>query len=81
MDELNIYVPLLSRAGKYDKKPLIDGYGQIEAYISFDIAERAGMRFIDKESADEVTDLMLHIGTFTVDFEDESLAEQEEWYE
>lgn len=78
-DKLMLYIPLISRAGSYNKKPLIDGYGQVEVYINYETAERAGMIHIDKQPEEEALNLMLHVGELEIASDDESMIQHERW--
>ena len=61
MDELefDLCVPVISEAGAYDKRPILNGLGEVITYIAFSLAEKSGQEYIDKAS--NGFDMMLHV--------------------
>jgi hypothetical protein len=57
--EFDLYVPVISQAGAYDKRPIMNGLGEVVTYISFGLAEKAGHAYISE--ADNGFDMALHI--------------------
>jgi hypothetical protein len=57
--EFDLFIPVISKAGGYDKRPMMNGMGEAVVYMSWSLAEKAGNEYIN--GAEEGRDMMLEI--------------------
>ena len=77
--EFNIFLPVLSRAGSYTERPLMNGLGEITGYISFSLAEQAGMKHMNTLPDGDELEITLSIMVLKPSCVDQSLAMEEHW--
>jgi hypothetical protein len=77
--EFNLFVPLVSKAGGYDNRPLLDGKGEVTAYISFEMAERKGKSYIDSQPEFEALSMQLSVAVLIPGDIEKSLLMDEDW--
>jgi hypothetical protein len=77
--EFALYVPVVSKAGGYDNRPLLDGKGEVTAYISFEMAERKGKSYIDSQPEFEALSMQLSVAVLMPGDITKSLLMDEDW--
>ncbi len=77
--EFALYVPVVSKAGGYDNRPLLDGKGEVTAYISFEMAERKGKSYIDSQPEFEALSMQLSVAVLIPGDIEKSLLMDEDW--
>ena len=77
--EFNIFLPVLSRAGSYTERPLMNGLGEITGYISFSLAEKAGIKHMDALPDGDELEVGLSIMVLKPSSIDQSLTMEEHW--
>ena len=61
-----MYVPLISRAGSYTKRPIYDGHGRMESFVNLYNARKAAKQYIKKHGGEfGHHEMEAHIGYYT----------------
>ncbi|MBC8554427.1 MAG: hypothetical protein H8D23_32855 [Candidatus Brocadiales bacterium] len=79
MTEFLLYIPVISKAGGYNNRPLLDGKGEVTAYISFQLAEKKGKEYVDSQPEFEALSMQLSIAVLVPGDIEQSLLMDEEW--
>lgn len=77
--EFQLFLPLISRAGAYDERAMISGYGETTGYISYTLAEKAGLAYISRLADGDELNVSLSIMTLKSISIDASMIVDENW--
>ena len=77
--EFALYVPVVSKAGGYDNRPILNGVGEVTSYISFELAERKGKSYIDSQPEFEALSMQLSVAVLMPGDITKSLLMDEDW--
>ena len=77
--EIILYVPVISKAGGYNNRPIMNGAGEVTAYITFSLAEHQGKAYIDAQPEFEALSMELSIAILKPGDIEQSLLMAEEW--
>ena len=74
----DLFLPVISKAGEYDERPIIGDRGVVLTHVAFSAAEQAGMQYINEHEEGE--DMTLKVAVMKIKTVDESLAIHEAWF-
>jgi hypothetical protein len=75
----DIFLPVFSRAGKYNDQPQMNGAGEVISYISFSLAEKAGNEYLESLDPTDALNLSVGVMKLVTDDVEESLYQAEKW--
>ena len=77
--EFTLFIPVISRAGSYDERPIISGYGELTGYTSFLLAERAGNAHLSRLDDIDALNVALSIMILKPSSIEQSLYVDDHW--
>ena len=60
-----LFVPLISKAGEYTKRPIYDGHGRMESFVNLYSARKAAKKYIKKHGEFSKYEMEAHVGFYT----------------